>query len=212
MRTVAAMTFFAILPVVAFGQPETELDTSEASAIEYTRLDQLVFDRANLLTGESGEIAFRLIRLESVTKNQSLQGVEVNIQRQTQKQVGGSIGFAAVGSLFGTSASATYRRIRKSGYIFLRPADVSQLGTFLNEVVGNLGDPPDEYKIWKLSVQEGFELGMRYDPSRGTRQDTQKRPRWGFIVTAGDASYELRYQEGIQIIRKFGEWGERLRE
>lgn len=208
------IVLFAAGPAV--GQPETDLDTSAVSRIQYTRLDQLEKDRARIFGGERASIRFNFIRLKNLTTEQTLRGVEINITRRDQKRVGGSIALAAVGSMFGVSSSVTYRRIQESGYIFLRPTDMGEVVSFLNQVVGNLGREQEQYQVWKISIQEGFELGIKYDPDQAiadrVRESARDRPAWKFIVSASDATYQLDYEDGMEIIRTLSEWRNRIQE
>jgi hypothetical protein len=193
----------------AWAQPEIGVDSS-ATAITYTRLDALTFDRSSLLTGESAEISFHLVQLEQIGGKKELSGVEVNIERKDRQQTGGSIALAAAGSVVGVGGSVTYRQIRQSGYIFLSPENLRQLEGFLDKIVGRLSNPPDKYTVWRLSVQKGFEMGMRYDPSKGGAKGAKTRPRWSFIITAEDATYALDYSQGISLIQAFAGWRDRI--
>jgi len=205
--TIALMAF--IWASSAAAQPEIDVDSS-ATAITYTRLDALTFDRSSLLTGESAEISFRLVQLEQIGGKKELSGVEVNIERKDRQQTGGSIALAAAGSVVGVGGSVSYRQIRRSGYIFLSPENLRQLEGFLDKIVGRLSNPPDKYTVWRLSVQKGFEMGMRYDPSKGGTQGAKTRPRWSFIITAEDATYALDYSQGISLIQAFAGWRDRI--
>jgi hypothetical protein len=193
----------------AEAQPEIDADSS-ATAITYTRLAALTFNRNNILTGESAEISFRLVRLEQISGTKEVSGVEVNIERKDRQQTGGSIALAAAGSVFGAGGSVSYRQIQRSGYIFLSPENLQQLKVFLDKIVSRLNDPPDKYTIWRLSVQKGFEMGMRYDPSKEVARDAKTRPRWSFIITAEDATYALDYSQGIDLIQAFAKWRDRI--
>lgn len=213
MRYATSLLAACLLASSVQAQPETSLDSSAISRIKYTRLAELEKNQARLLGGKDASVQFNLIRLKNLSSGQTLRGVEVNVSKAKQRRVGGSIAFAAVGSLFGVSSSVTYRRIRESGYIFLRPEDVAEVVAFLNQVVGNLGRQQQErYKIWKVSIQEGFELGMRYDPDGLTLGASQDRPKWTFLVTASDATYQLSYQDGLDVIRTLSKWSDRLKE
>jgi hypothetical protein len=207
---------YLIITLMAFSlassaeaQPEIDVDSS-ATAITYTRLDALTFDRNNILTGESAEISFRLVRLKQIGGEKELSGVEVNIERKDRQQTGGSIALAAAGSVFDTGGSVSYRQIQRSGYIFLSPESLRQLEGFLDKIVGRLSNPPEKYTVWRLSVQKGFEMGMRYDPSKGGPQGAKMRPRWSFIITAEDATYALDYSQGMSLIQAFTGWRDRI--
>lgn len=207
------LLLFLAQPVRA--QPEDQFNSASVSQIEYTRVDRLVFDKASIFSGDEAEVAFNLIRLENLTSGQLVKGVEVTIQSQETQKVGGSIGLASTGSIFGVSTSATYQKIRESGYIFLRPEDLDRVVSFLNEVIGAIGREQSEYKVYKLSLQKGFELGMLHDPdatSSSSTDDRRERPKWSFFVTTGEATYQLDYQDGLDAVRTLSNWQKQLSE
>jgi len=196
-------------------QPDVPMDTSvapEVTSLEYTRLDHLQFDRASLFSGERGRVTLSLVRLRSVDTGQVVRGVEVNVSKRSNRMVGGSLALSSIGSLFGASSDVTYRRIRNSGHVFLRGEDLSEVVAFLDKTVRAIGQEQTEMKIYKVSLQRGFEFGMMYDPSAAARsEDTPtERPRWKFIVTAKDATYQLDYQDGLDVVRRLGAWENQL--
>lgn len=202
----------ATLAVPAPAQPQ--VDSSEVRRVRYTRLDVVEEDQASLWSGERAEVGFYFVELEDLSNGQTIRGVEVEVARQEREQTGGSLSLGSVGSLFGGSASTTYRRIQNSGYYFLRPDDVGTVVSFLDSVVVNLGREQEQMSMWKVSIREGFELGMRYDPDASYSEDEksspQARPKWKFIVTAGDATYRLDYQKGLEVIRTLSQWRKRI--
>lgn len=214
MRTVLFTVLTLTLSTAVCAQPETRFDSSAISRIQYERLDRYEQDRATLLTGDRASVSFNFIKLTNLTSDQTLRGVEVNISKKETQSMGGSIALAAVGGMFGASSSVTYRRIRDSGYIFLRPKDVSEVLKFLESVIGNIGrKQPNRFQIWKISIQDGFELGMMYDPEKpetGKGTSPSNRPRWTFIVTASGATYELDYAQGLDLVRRFSDWNDQL--
>jgi hypothetical protein len=215
MRSLVVAFLLALVPAAAGAQPDVPTDTSEApdvTGVEYTRLDHLQFDRASLFSGERGQVTLSLVELRSVDTGQVVRGVEVNVSKRKNRVVGGSLALSSIGSLFGASSDVTYRRIRDSGHVFLRGEDLSEVVGFLDKTVQAIGQEQTEMKIYKVSLQRGFEFGMMYDPSAAPRSDDSptERPRWKFIVTAKDATYRLDYQNGLNVVRRLSAWENRL--
>lgn len=201
-----------VLATPTAAQPETTFDSTGVTAIEYTVQEELEYDQNAFLSSQSADLRFRLVTLRNVDTDQVIEGVEVSIAKQENQVVGGSIGGAVVGSLFGASTDVTYRRIRESGHIFLRGQDLREVNDFLESTVKALGTEQSKEKILKVSLHQGFELGMMYDPDVSRSDDAQTRPRWSFLVSAEDATYRLPYQDGLEVIRKLSQWEERLRD
>lgn len=212
MRTPLSLLLLALLTTLpAAAQPQ--VDSSDVREVRYTRLGAVESDQASFWTGEKAEVGFYLVELENLTSGQTIRGVEVEVSRRETRQAGGSMALGSVGSLFGSSASVTYRRIRKSGYYFLRPGDLDRVVSFLDSVVVNLGQRQKRFSTWKVSIRDGFELGMQYDPDKPSTGSTPgSRPDWTFIVTAGEATYQLSYRKGVEVISTLTEWQGRVRE
>lgn len=210
MRYLLFLCLSLVLTAPTAAQPETTFDSTEVTAVEYTVLEELEYDQGSFLGGRDATLRFRLVELRNVDSGQVIEGVEVSVAKQENQVVGGSIGGAVVGSMFGASTNVTYRRIRESGHIFLRGQDLREVNDFLSNTVGALGKEQSNLKVLKVSLQQGFELGMMYDPDASVsdeeRRRPQTRPRWSFIVSAEDATYRLAYQDGTDVIRKLSEW------
>lgn len=217
MRYAVVILTFALLPHGTVAQADLSVDTSsatEVTGVEYTRLDHLSFNRANIFSGDQGQVSLSLVELRNVDTGQVLKGVEVNVSKRSSRVVGGSLALASVGSLFGASSEITYRRIRNSGHVFLRGQDLAEVVSFLDKTIQAIGRKQTQMKIYKVSLQRGFEIGMMYDPSAPAKEqnDPQARPRWKFIVTANEATYRLDYQDGLDVVRRLGQWQKQLPE
>lgn len=205
------LSFVLALPAVA--QPDVSFDTTsstEVTGVEYTRLDHLSYDRASLLSGQRGRVTLSLVELRNVEAGQVVRGVEVNVSKEQNRVVGGSLALASIGSMFGSSADLTYRRIRNSGHVFLRGKDVGEVVSFLDKTIQAIGQKQTQMKIYKVSLQRGFEFGMMHDPDASSDQDGTERPSWKFLVTAKDATYQLDYRDGLEVIRTLSEWRRKL--
>jgi hypothetical protein len=210
MRYALLFLIWNCLAVPGLAQSETTFDTTGVTAVVYTVEEELEYGQNAFLSSRSADLRFRLVTLRNVDTGQVIRGVEVQIAKQKNQVVGGSIGGAVVGSLFGASTDVTYRRIRESGHIFLREQDLQEVNDFLESTVQALGTQQTQEKILKVSLQQGFELGMMYDPDLGTTDDAQTRPRWSFLVSADGATYRLTYQNGLEVIRTLDNWKEQL--
>ena len=160
-------------------------------------------------------MAFSLIELKNIDTGKTIRGVEVNIATESRRVVGGSLGLAVASSLFGGSTQVTYRNIRDKGHIFLRGEDLSEVVSFLNQTVQAIGQKQTEMKIYKVSLQQGFELGMMHDPEAKSTESAsapQTRPEWKFIITAKDATFRLDYSNGLEVIRTLAAWEQKLSE
>ena len=212
MRYLSLLSITLLSAVPLQAQPETDAITEESTGvtkIQYIQLDQIEKDYNHLFGGQKGVLRLNLVQLRNLVTEETLQGVEVTIETQDRKQKGGSIAFSEIGSLWGESVSATYRLIRDSGYIFLGPERLAEVIEFLDEVIGATNRSHDKLKQWKIALQEGFELGIRYDPAERSTTGTS-RPRWKFLVTAKGASYTLDYQDGLDLVRKLEGWENKM--
>lgn len=216
MRYVPLLFASLFLSSSLFAQPSAETVGSDSSGIvktEYVRLESLQKDHVHIFSGDRGSVRFNFVELRNISTDETLRGVEVTIEKEDRQRTGSSLAFAAVGSMWGVSSSATYERIQNSGYIFLSPENIEEIVGFLNEVIGATGRDHDKMKHFKVSLQEGFELGMRYDPekARGNPETRSRdRPEWEFLVSASDATYTLSYQDGVEVVRKLGEWNSQM--
>ena len=207
MRRVIVVLAILLFATSVRAQDRPFADTS-AYQLEYTRVERINRNQNPLFGSKKNEINFDYVRLKNLTTNQVVEGVEVTLAATDKKVVGGSLALSSLGSIWGGSAGVVYRQINESGHIFLTADDLEKLLSFLNEVIGATGQEQETIKIYKIALRNGFELGMMYDPDvvMTTRSASQVKEGWKFIVTANEATYTLRYQDGIEILQKLTEW------
>lgn len=213
MRSFATTFLLLLVALPVAAQPATYADSAGVSRISYTRLDQLTKTQSAFFSGERSEVSFYFIELRNLDTGEALRGVEVAISSTEQKVVGGSIGMAAIGSLWGGSADVTYRRIENSGHILLDGEEIRTVVEFLNSVLGELGREQDQFKVYRIALQDRFELGMMYDPDyrpdnygENSRRRPHPREYWQFTVTADGVTYTLDYEDGVEVLQALNRW------
>ena len=211
MRHVIVVLAILLFATSVRAQDRPFADTS-AYQLEYTRVERINRNQNPLFGSKKNEINFDYVRLKNLTTNQMVEGVEVTLATTDKEVVGGSLALSSLGSIWGGSAGVVYRQINESGHIFLTADDLEKLLSFLNEVIGATGQEQETVKIYKIALRNGFELGMMYDPDvvMTTRSASQVKEGWRFIVTANEATYTLRYQDGIEILQKLTEWKDQI--
>lgn len=211
MRRVIVVLAILLFATSVRAQDRPFADTS-AYQLEYTRVERINRNQNPLFGSKKNEINFDYVRLKNLTTNQMVEGVEVTLATTDKEVVGGSLALSSLGSIWGGSAGVVYRQINESGHIFLTADDLEKLLSFLNEVIGATGQEQETIKIYKIALRNGFELGMMYDPDvvMTTRSASQVKEGWKFIVTANEATYTLRYQDGIEILQNLTEWKDQI--
>jgi hypothetical protein len=215
MRFTAFIALFLLIPFSVKGQAASP-DTARVSRIEYTRIDEISKRQTSFLSGERSQVSFYFIEIANLDTDESLEAVEVTISETEQEVAGGSLGLAALGSLWGTSAEVTFRRIQSSGRIVLTAKEVSEVINFLNSVIGALGKAQERFKVYRIALQDRFELGMMYDPDYSpsyTGRSEGERPAsyyWQFTVTADGVTYTLDFQDGVDVLRTLTRWNDEM--
>ncbi|MFB6271532.1 MAG: hypothetical protein ABEL51_01425 [Salinibacter sp.] len=196
----------SLCPSTATSQSKAGPDSSGVTAVEYTRLDQLVFDRVSLRSGRPARIAFRLVDVRDLNTGRTRRGVEVEVVTTGRR--------SGPGALVGTYGSTTYRPLRRAGHAFLRPQALADVASLLERALGEKRQRRKKYKTWTLAVGKTFGLRVRYDPSeplvRHTGRDPYRRPRWRLLVTVAGTTCALEYRQGRAVGRTFSDWRERL--
>jgi hypothetical protein len=174
---------------------DENFEKNDVAKIKYTVLDKDSKRFSSFWEATKGEISFELIELENLNNNQTIYGVEININRSETEIISRSIGFCNIGSLWGISSNATYKNIENNGYIFLDSKDIETVINFLNGIVGVMGQVQDKFTLYKISIRKQFELGMVYDTKSGELN------KWGFIFSIDNSTYRLNFQDGISMLQ-----------
>ena len=195
-----------ILP--AFTQ-ETENPSDPEGEIvktQYTVLDESSQRYRSFWDAKSGEIRFKLVEIKNLTTDELIMGVEINIQAQETEQVSSSVAFGSIGSIWGSSARATFRNLERSGYIFLDESDLDRVIDFLNNIIGATGQQQDGFTAYSISIRGQFEFGMMYDP------ESMDQNKWSFTFTADNSTYNLDYHDGISALKDLARFQEQIRD
>lgn len=197
--TIAAVIGF-MMPTILFGfhvysaNPDEPM-TSDIVRVRYTVLEEVSKRYRAFWTGQRGNISFELIELTNLDTEESLYGVEVNIETERQERASSSIAFSSIGSYWGVSSSVTYQNLQKSGYVFLDEMDLKEVIDFLNGIIGEAGKAQRNFVLYSISIRQHFEFGMMYDPG------SLSENKWSFIFTADGATHSLDYRDGISVLQ-----------
>jgi len=194
-------TLFIILVLIPFlSLAQFQDDSLNVNVIktEYTQLDKISKDFAPLFGSSNGKIDFVLVEIKNLSTNEKLIGVEIKIERTDTEVISKSIGFANIGSFWGTNSKVTARNLSKEGYILLLKDDLKIVMDYLNQIIGATGQAQEYYKSYSLSLYDKFELGMLYDEV------------WYFIVSIDSATYRLNYKEGLEMLMKLNDFSQSL--
>lgn len=197
MRYILFITI-SLIPLLSVAQFQD--DSSDANVIktEYTRLDKISKDFAPLFGSSNGKIEFILVEIKNLSTSEELMGVEIQIERTDTEVISRSIGFANIGSLWGSNSKITARNFSREGYILLLKDDLKIVMDYLNQIIGATGQAQDKYKSYSLSLYDKFELGMLYDED------------WYFVVSVENTTYRLNYREGLEMFMKLDEFSKFL--
>ena len=204
---VILILFTSIFNITLFAQKETEnLEEYNVIKTKYTVLERESKSFRSFFGSKSGQISFDLIELKNLSIDETILGVEINIETSEIEKASSSIAFANVGNLWGVSSSVTYNNIQNSGYIFLDKNDLETIINFLNEIIVATGQAQEKFTLYKISIKEQFELGMVYD------NKSVETNKWGFIFTTNESTYRLNYPDGIEMLRSLSKYYNYIKE
>jgi hypothetical protein len=192
-----------VLPVLS--QNTSELQSQQ---IKYTRLDQIKKKTVSIFSSKSAYIEFNLIGLQNIINDSTVYGVEVNLSTVKSEVVGSSIALSNLSSLWGTSVSATTQTIKKEGYKFLTHEDIKTINNFMNKAIALRGQGADNYTIYKLTLSDKIQIGLRFDPDIRSDHFSQKLK---FMITVEDATYSMPYEDGMEIMQKLNDFRKSLK-
>lgn len=200
MQRATIALIFILLLTHAYGQ---------VKQIKYTRIDQIKKETDPGWGEKSVTIEFNLISLQNLNNDSSIYGVEVNINSEEKKVIATSIGLSNLGKLWGSSVNSAITTIKKEGYKFLTYEDLETIEDFLIKAVALRGKKADYYTIYKLTLSEKIQIGLKYDPEITSSAYNEKLQ---FIITVEEATYTTSYETGMEIMQKLNEYRKKLTE
>ena len=207
IRIMILMFLSSNFNISVFAQKETEnLEHNNVIKTKYTVLESESKSFRSFFGSKSGQISFDLVELKNLSIDETILGVEINIETSEIEKASSSIAFANVGNLWGVSSSVTYNNIQNSGYIFLDKNDLETIINFLNEIIVATGQAQEKFTLYKISIKEQFELGMVYD------NKSVETNKWGFIFTTNESTYRLNYPDGIEMLRSLSKYYKYIKE
>lgn len=195
-----------ILLINSLNESYSQEKFNSINKIRYTLLDSDSRSINPFFGSKSTKIVFNLIELKNLDTDSVIYGVEVNLKTSETLDAGSSIAFANVGSMWGISTSTTYANIQKSGNIFLDKNDMSNILSFLNDVIGFSRQPQEKFTIYKISIRDNFQIGMEYDPK------TNNSKNWEFFFIANDAVVKIDYDKGYHLLLTLSKFNKFLNE
>lgn len=191
--------------ITVFGQSEK----MQSQQIKYTRLNQIKKVTNPLFGNKKANISFNLISLQNLMNDSTVYGVEVNLSTKKNKILSTSLALGNLGSLWGSSVNATTKTIKKEGYKFLTYGNLKTINDFMNKAISLRGQKAKNYTIYKLTLSDKIQIGIKYDPEIRSSEFSQK---FKFIITVEDATYITSYKDGMEIMQKLNDYRVKLNE
>ena len=197
--------FFLTLTVIMLF---TSIGFGQVEQIIYKKYDYIKKETNPLFGKKSTSVEFNLIGLTNLMNDSTTYGVEAYVNVRKEKVVGtsSSIAFSNIGSLLSSSVSGSSmsKIINKEGFIFLDRDNLKTIENFINRALGARGKKQEHYIMYKLTLNERLELGLKYDPEKDAYN------KWDFIITINNATYVTPYDDGLELLRKLNDFRKRL--
>mgnify|MGYP006304844987 CR=1 FL=1 len=186
----------------------TGIGLGQVEQIIYKKYDYIKKETNPLFGKKSASIEFNLISLTNLMNDSTTYGVEayVNVRKQEVVGTSSSIAFSNIGSLLSSSVSGSSlsKIINKEGFIFLDRDNLKTIEDFINRALAARGKKQENYIMYKLTLNERLEVGLKYDPEKNADS------KWDFIITINKATYVTPYNDGLELLRKLNDFRERL--
>jgi hypothetical protein len=204
MKKVFILSIALLFIIPAYSQ----IQQIQSQQVKYTRLDHIQKKTNPFFGKKDAYIEFNLISLQNLMNDSTIYGVEVNLSTKRKKVIATSIALSNLSSLWGSSVSATTRTIKKKGYKFLTYENLETIKNFMNKAIGLRGKGADNYTIYKLTLSDKIQIGLKFDPNIDTDIFSQKLE---FIITVEEATYSTSYQDGMAIMQKLNDFRQKLK-
>jgi hypothetical protein len=176
----------------------TLVSYSQIKKFEYKVMDEINTTYTQFLSTKTATLYYRLVSITNLDTDSTIIGIEVEVLGTELQTRGLSLSFSNFSSLWGTSAGINFEKLNYGGLIFISIEEALNAYDFLNEYFTKIYNTnPKFYENYKITINDNMEIGYFYEVGSNT---------WKFFTSVSNNIYSTEIMEGIELIKKFGEF------